>query len=224
MQVRRLAISAATAALAIATFAGSVSATTATGATVFLVNGLPGSSVDVCVNGHSVRSNFRYGQQLSFTRPAATYTLRVWAHRAIPCHGFLLSSKSLALTAGLNETVVARYVGGHPALTAFTNDLTGTNVSQATITVRHTATAPTVDIWLNDGASPAITGLVRGGSAGPMAVTAGVNSWWASAVGGFRPLIGPRVAQLAASTAYQIYAIGTSPANYRFVVIAQPGV
>lgn len=224
MQIRRLAVSTAAAALAVATFAGSVSAVTLTGATVFMVNGLPGSLVDVCVNGHAVKSNVRYGQQFSFSRPAATYKMRVWAHRAVPCHGLLLSSKSLVLTDGLNETVVARYVSGHPALTVFTNDLTGTSVTDATITIRHTATLGPVDVWINGGASPAVSSLARGASSGPAPVAAGVTSWWASAVGGFAPVIGPRVAKLVAGTAYQIYAIGTKLSNYRFVVVRQPGV
>ncbi len=40
----------------------------------------------------------------------------------------------------------------------------------------------------------------------------------------YAPVIGPRVAELNDGRAYQILAVGTSAANYRFIVINQAGV
>ena len=224
MKFRKFALAAATATLAISAFAGTVAAATPANATVFVAHGIPGANVDVCVNGKPVKTGFKYGQQFKASLPAGQYTVKVWAHHAPACHGVLLITKKLTLTSGENATAVANYVAGHRSLSVFVNDLTGTSGSKATITVRHTATAGTVDVWLNGGAAPTVPGLARGASAGPVAVDAGVYSWWVSARGHYAPVIGPAVAKLAAGKAYQIYAVGTKAANFRFIVIAQKGM
>ena len=225
MKIRRLGLSAAAAALALTAFAGSVSAAAPTGATVNVAHGIPGAKVDVCVAGSAVKTDFKYGQQFKAQLPAGTYTIRVKAAaHAAPCKGTLLIKQSVTLTDGLNATAVANYVAGKPALSIFVNDLSGTSDSKATITVRHTAKAPTVDVWLNGGKAPAIENLARQSSVGPVAVDAGVYSWWVSADGAYAPVIGPRVAELMAGNAYQILAVGTNVANYRFIVIGQAGV
>jgi hypothetical protein len=223
VKFRKFSLAVATAAMALAAFAGTASAA-ATPATVFVAHGIPGVAVDVCVNGSIVaKANFKYGQQFKATLPAGTYTFRVRAHTAIPCHGKVLIYKRLALTSGLNATAVANVQGGTPHLSIFVNDLTGTDGTHATITVHHTATAPKVDVWLNGGTAPAVPGLATGASAGPVPVTTGVYSWWVSLPGKYAPVIAPRVRNLAAGYAYQIYAVGTSTLNYRFIVIGQAG-
>jgi len=224
MKFGKLGLVLATAALAVTAFAGSVSAVVAAPATVTVAHGIPGAVVDVCVNGKEVKASFHYGKQFTASLPAGTYTVKVWAHHTPACHGTLLITKKLTLTAGLNATAVARIVASKPALTVFVNDLTGTSATKATITVRHTASAGTVDVWLNGGAAPAVPGLKRGASAGPVALDAGVYSWWVSAPGAYTPVIGPRVAKLVAGHAYQILAVGTNAANFRFIVINQMGV
>lgn len=222
MKIRRLGLSVAAAALALTAFGGSVSA--ATPATLTVAHGIPGVAVDVCLAGSAVRSNFKYGQQFKAQLPAGTYTFRVRARTASPCHGTLLIKKTVTLTDGLNATAVANFVAGKPTLSIFVNDLTGTSATKATITVRHTAKAPTVDVWLNGGAAPAVPGLARHTSAGPVAVDAAVYSWWVALPGTYAPVIGPRVASLSAGHAYQILAVGTNAGNYRFIVINQMGV
>jgi hypothetical protein len=190
---------------------------------VIVAHGIPGVKVDVCVAGSAVKKNFRYGEQFKASLPAGTYTIRVRADAPNPCKGAVLIKQSVTLTDGLNATAVANYVAGKPALSIFVNDLTGTTSEDATITVRHTARAPMVDVWLNGGTAPAVENLARKASAGPVAVPEGVYSWWVSADGTYAPVIGPRVAELSAGRAYQILAVGTRAANYRFIVINQAG-
>jgi hypothetical protein len=223
MKLRRLGLTVAASALALTAFAGTASAATP-GATVNVAHGIPGVKVDVCVAGSAVKKDFKYGQKFQATLPAGTYTIRVRAAaHAATCRGTVLIKQSVTLTDGLNATAVANYVAGKPALSIFVNDLTVPSPDKATITVRHTAKAPTVDVWLNGGTAPAIENLARQGSVGPVAVDAAVYSWWVSADGGYAPVIGPRVAELKAGRAYQILAVGTKPANYRFIVISQAG-
>jgi len=226
MSMRRLSLLAAASAFAVVALAGSASAVVPvpTTAKVFVAHGIPGAVVDVCVDGKEVRSTFRYGQQFVLEAvPAGAHTIKVHPASRFRCGGAAIIRKTVTLTGGLNATLMARIIGGKPGLQVFVNDTAIAPASKASITVRHTATAPTVDVWLNGGAAPAITSLARGKSAGPVVVAPGVYSWWASAVGSWKPAIGPRVANLYAGRAYQIYAVGTNANNYRFIVISQPG-
>ncbi len=223
MKIRSIGLAAATAALAISTVAGSVSAAVPTTAKVFVVHGIPGAKVDVCVSGSEVKSNFRYGQTFVLNAvPAGTYVVKLYPASKLKCHGPVVARRTVTLTGGLNATAVARLIGGKPGIQVFVNDTTVPS-GKATITVRHTASAPTVDVWLNGGAAPAVPGLAKGASAGPVALDPAVYSWWVSGVGGYKPVIGPGVASLSAGNAYQIYAVGTNVHNYRFVVVGQAG-
>jgi hypothetical protein len=223
MKFRRLGLSVAATAIALTSFAGPAFAAAPTGATVNVVHGIPGVKVDVCVAGSAVKTNFKYGQQFRATLPAGAYRFVVRVDAPLPCKGPVVIKQAVTLTDGLNATAVANYVAGAPALSIFVNDLTGTTTEKATITVRHTARAPMVDVWLNGGTGPAVENLARHTEAGPVAVDEGVYSWWVSADGGYAPVIGPRVAELMAGHAYQILAVGTNVANYRFVVVHQAG-
>jgi hypothetical protein len=221
MKLRGLSLAIAGAAVAVTAFAGAASA--AAPATVNVAHGIPGVAVDVCLGRTAVKANFKYGQQFRAQLPAGSYKLSVRAHTVTPCRGAVLIKQTVTLTAGLNATAVANYVAGKPGLSIFVNDLSGTTADTATISVVHAATAPRVDVWLNGGTAPAVSGLLRHTAVGPVAVDKGVYSWWVSAAGGYKPVIGPRVASLSAGHAYQIIAVGTRPANYRFIVINQLG-
>ncbi len=224
MRLRRFGLAVAGATLAVATIAATASAVPPTTATVSVVHGIPGVTVNVCLDGKRVKSSLHYGGQFTLAAVAAG------SHRVklVPwnrgCGATALAAKTVALTGGLSATIVAKPVGNHLGLQVFTNDLSISAPGKTTITVRHTAIAPSVAVWLNGGTAPVVASLARGASTGPVELTPGVYSWWASAVGGFKPVIGPRVASLAGNRAYQIYAVGTKAANYRFVVVSRPAV
>jgi hypothetical protein len=223
MRIRRIGLAFAGAALAVATLAGTASAAPL-GATVSVVHGVPGAKVNVCIDGTKVKSGFTYGSQFTLTGvPADTYRVKL-VPAGHGCKATAIVVKNVAVTDGLNATIVARTTSSGVGLRVFVNDLSVSAAGKSTVTVRHTAAAPTVAVWVNGGSAPLVPSLARLGSAGPVEVSPAVYSWWVSAVGGYAPVIGPAVASLAGDTAYQIYAVGTRPANYWFVVVAQPAV
>ncbi|MFN8631224.1 MAG: DUF4397 domain-containing protein [Chloroflexota bacterium] len=119
-----------------------------------MAHGIPGVAVDVCVNnGIVAKANFKYGQQFKASLPAGKYIFRVRLHTAVPCKGKVVIYKSLTLTEGLNATAVANVQGGKPHLSIFANSFTGVDGTHATVTVRHAASAPTVDVWVNGGSA-----------------------------------------------------------------------
>lgn len=227
MRPRKILLTAASTAFAISALAMPVSA--GTPATVFVAHGIPGAKVDVCVNGAEVRSNFRYGRQFKAELPAGNYRVKVYLADPRECRGVKVIDEQLALSDGLNATAVARIINGAPGLQVFVNDL-DIDGPGASLTVRHTAKAPTVDVYLAgtvdlaiDGSEPTIADFPRGASAGPVPIKPNTYAWWVTLADQTAPVIGPAVAYLEAGVAYQVHAVGTKPSNYRFIVIGQPG-
>ena len=194
------------------------------GGTIWVAHGIPGVKVDVCVNGAEARSNFKYGNAFALEGVAAgTYTVKVRLAAPGTCTGAVAISKKVDVVNGLNATAVARLVRGAPGLSVFVNDTGLSTLNKASVTVRHTAKAPTVDVWVNGGAGPLVAGLSKGEEAGPVEVNDAVYSYWVSAEGSYAPVIGPDVAMLESGVAYQILAVGTNASNWRFIVIGQDG-
>jgi Domain of unknown function (DUF4397) len=225
MKKRRFFAAVLTAVMALGLLAGTASAGGGAGATVWVAHGIPGVKVDVCVNGDEVRSNFKYGNTFALEGvPAGTYRIKVRLASAGDCKGAVAIDEKVDLTDGLNATAVARVVKGQPALSIFVNDIGIADADNASVTVRHTAKAPTVAVWVNGGAGPLVPGLKRGAEAGPVEVPGdAVYSYWVSAEGDSAPVIGPDVAELAPGVAYQILAVGSNASNWRFIVTGQAG-
>lgn len=225
MRMKRLLGVALTGAMAVGLFALPASAGGA-GATVFVAHGIPGVKVDVCVNGAEARSNFKYGRafELGSGIPAGTYKVKVRLASDGECEGAVAISQKVELTDGLNATATAVVRQGEPQLDIRVNDTAIGGGMNASVTVRHLAKAPTVDVWVNGGSGPAVEGLERFEEAGPVELPGDeVYAYWVAAEGDSAPVIGPDVAELAQDTAYQIMAVGTNASNWRFIVIGQPG-
>jgi hypothetical protein len=200
---------------------GAGSATAAAGkATLWVLHGVPGAKVDVCVNRAEVKSNFTYGQQFSASLPAGSYRVSVRAAASGTCTGAIILYAHPTLKAGGNYTAVAGLgVLGKPSLFLFKNDVRKTAAGAARLSIRHTAAAPRVDVWA-DG-SKLISGL-RWGASSTMTVPRGSYRVAVAPAGTTTIVIGPQTFKLAAGQAYQVYATGSAKAGYRFQVIAQP--
>lgn len=130
-------------------------------ATVSVLHGVPGATVDVYANGKALLTNFKPGtltdpQEL----PAGTYDLKVTAAGAGAGGAAVVEANDVQVPAGANATVVAHLAAdGKPMLTPFVNDVSTLKAGQARLTVRHTAAAPAVDVRANGKA--AFQGLVN---------------------------------------------------------------
>lgn len=138
--------------LALALFAMTAGAALASGhgAKVSVVHGVPGLTVDVFVNGDLTLEDFEYGDVAGpLELPAGEYDLAVSPADA-GIGAAVLTADDVALTDGLNATVVAHLTeGGDPTLSVFVNDTSSIDAGNGRVTVRHTAQAPAVDIWAN---------------------------------------------------------------------------
>lgn len=137
--------------LALAPAAFAVPAHAAEEATVSILHGVPGATVDVYANGDSLLTDFEPGTLTDpVMLPAGEYDLKVTAAGAGADGDAVIEANDVAVPAGANITVVAHLdEAGTPVLTPFVNDTAPLDAGQARITVRHTAAAPAVDVRAN---------------------------------------------------------------------------
>lgn len=143
------------AALATVGVAAPATALSSTTADIWVVHAFPGVEVDVYINGDLALDSFKPGGVEPLVDvPAGNYVVDIVpaADPAAPTitEGTGLFGTGAAgadIEAGVSYSLVAHpEVGGDPVLAAFENDLTPAAAGQASVTVRHTADAPAVDV------------------------------------------------------------------------------
>jgi hypothetical protein len=186
-------------------------------ATVNVVHGIPGATVNVCVDGGAAIRDFTYGEKaVGVALPAGKHRVRVVA-AGKPCSSAAILRHRYVLDAGRNYTVVAAVrPSGAPALRAFVNDVRRVDAGKARLTVRHTAQAPAVNVWAN-GAKLIGGHRYTSGDSRTFAVPKGSYRVKVTLPDRRKPVIGPTSLMLRSGRAYQVYAVGT-PGDYRLVV------
>jgi hypothetical protein len=130
-------------------------------ATVMLLHGIPGATVDVAVDGAVVVANFEPGDMQDLSSFAGQTLKNVEVRAAGTTDVVIGPVAELAVPASGNWTLVAHLdADGKPTLTPFQNDTTAVAAGSGRLTVVHAAAAPAVDIVLGD-ARP-VTNLVNG--------------------------------------------------------------
>jgi hypothetical protein len=196
------------------------SASAAGKATLNVVHGIPGITVDVCVDGTKAIPDFEPGDVVKNVElSAASHTFKIVA-QGDPCDGSGILVVTTGLEAGKNYTAIANLnASGTPNLKLFTNNVNPTKPGNARLTVRHTADAPAVNVWANGAKLIGGTDFTWGKSA-TIGTPKGIYAVWVSLSGDFTPVIGPRVWELKAGRAYQVYAWGDGTSGYRFAVVS----
>ncbi len=156
----RFALIAATALVALPLAVAAPAAASGSNASVTVVHGVPGLTVDVYANGEELLADFEPGTVTDpVSLPAGSYDLAVFAAGEGPDGTPAIEANDVTVPAGANVSVVAHLTAsGDPVLTPFVNDVTRVAAGQARLTVRHTAAAPAVDIRAGGAvAFPALT-------------------------------------------------------------------
>ncbi len=131
------------------------SAAAAPDATVSLMHGIPGATVDVVVDGAVVIPNFQPGTMQDISSFAGQTLKNVEVRAAGTTTVVIGPIPSLAVPDSGNWTVIAHLDASRkPTLTPFQNDTDALPAGQGRLIVRHTAAAPAVDIVLADGSRP----------------------------------------------------------------------
>ncbi len=138
------------AALATVGVAAPATALSSTTADIWVVHAVPGVTVDVYIEGALAIEDFVPGAVRALpNQPApATYTVDIVpANDPAPAQGAGLITADAAVVVNTSYTLVAHpEVGGALTISPFVNSLTPVGAGQASVTVRHTADAPAVDV------------------------------------------------------------------------------
>lgn len=180
-------------------------------ATVTLLHGIPGATVDVAVGGEVLLPGFEPGttQDLS---AFAGQTLMDVEVRAAGTEDIVIGPiAELAVPDSGNWTVMAHLdAEGTPTIAAFENNTAPTADGEGRLTVRHTAAAPAVDLVVGD-ARP-IEGAENGASA-ELALPAGEIAGAQLAPAGGDPIVDVPTVNLAAGSNLIVYAVGSLEAE-----------
>lgn len=198
---------------------GAAPASAAGTAKLNVVHGIPGVTVNVCVDGMEAVPDFMPGDLAkNVALPAGRHTFKIVA-QADTCSDAAILHATADLSAGKNYTAIASLkASGTPNLKLFGNDVRETPAGRARLTVRHTAAAPAVNVWANGARLIGGTDFTWGKSA-TVRVPKGLYAAWVSLPGRHAPVIGPDVLQLKPGYAYQVYAWGEGTSGYNLAVV-----
>src|SRR4051812_9270327 len=192
---------------------GGLSALTATPALaansqVSVVHGIPGTPVDVYVNGTKTLPDFQPGKVAGpLTLPAGSYDLAL-TKVGEPLSAAILKVDNANVPGGANISLVAHLTAaGKPTITPFVNDVKKLSAGQARLIVRHTAAAPAVDV--RAGGKPVFTKLTNPHEA-KADVPAGSVKADVVLSGTGTVVLGPADLNLKEGTATIVYAVGSA--------------
>ncbi len=151
----RTRIFAAGAVAALALAGATMPASAADGdASLSVLHGVPGMTVDVYVNGDLTLDDFEPGDLAGpLDLPAGTYTVAITASDAEDDSEPAIGPIDLDLEANMNYTAVAHLdADGAPTAALFTNDMSKVKAGEGRLTVRHVAAAPAVDVLAGEDA------------------------------------------------------------------------
>lgn len=178
-------------------------------ATVSVLHGVPGLTVDVYANGEELIPGFEPGTLTDpLSLPAGTYDIAIFPEGEGPDGDPAIEASGVEVPAGVNATIVAHLTeDGEPTASVFVNDTSELAAGQARVTVRHIAAAPEVDVRVNE--TPTFEQL-----ANPDEATADVDAGTVSAdvvlAGTEDVALGPADLDLAEGVGTIVYAWGSA--------------
>ena len=176
-------------------------------ATITLLHGIPGATVDVAVDGSVVVPGFEPGATQDLSAFAGQTLANVEVRAAGTEDVVIGPIAEFPVPASGNWTVVAHLdAEGMPTITPFENNTAMTADGEGRLTVRHTAAAPAVDLVVGD-ARP-IENAANGASA-DLELPAGEIAGAQLAPTGGDPIVDVPTVNLAAGTNLIVYAVGS---------------
>jgi hypothetical protein len=207
--MRRSSTAAAVLAVPLLVAATASAAASTSEATVSVLHGVPGLTVDVFANGDELIPDFEPGTLTDpLALPAGTYDIAIFADGEGPGGTPAIEAPGVEVPAGANATIVAHLTeSGDPTATVFVNDTAQLDPGLARVVVRHVAAAPAVDVRVNG--TPTFEGLTNPNEASAD-VAAGTVSADVVLAGTETVAIGPADLDLAEGTSTLVYAWGSA--------------
>lgn len=189
-------------------------------ATVSVVHGIPGTTVDVYVDGELALDDFapeEIAGPLALT--GETHSVEVKSSDGATS---IIGPDDFDLTGGGNFTIVAHYdTDMSPVLTAFQNDYEPVDTGMAEVVVRHVADAGTVDVINAADDGVLASELSNDGDSASVMVPVGSYDIEVVATGTTEPALIAGTVDLAEYTKYFVYAIGSADDD-SLTLVVQP--
>jgi hypothetical protein len=184
-------------------------------ATVFVVQGVPGVSVDVALDGECAIENLSFADHygpMSLAPDSYAVTVSV-ANPMSPCGGMPVGSANFTFADDENATIVAYLSGtGTPTIEKFENDVSRPAPGTSRIIAHHCAAAPAADISVQRDMDamflPTVSDLMNGDQ---VVEEFRPGDWFVSIApaGSTDPAIGPTEVKLRPFMVYMLYAVGS---------------
>lgn len=206
--------------LATLTFAGvaTLTATPAYAATaeVSAIHGIPGTPVDVYLNGAKTLDTFAPGEVAGpLSLAAGVYDIAL-TEPGEPVANAILTVDDAEVLGGTNISMAAHLdASGQPKITSFVNDTSKVEAGKSRLIARHIAAAPAMDV--RAGGAPVFTNLTNSNEA-KVDMEAGTIKADAVLAGTETVTIGPADLELSEGTATIVYAFGSADAGTLEVV------
>jgi Domain of unknown function (DUF4397) len=187
-------------------------------ATVTVIHGVPGVTVDVCADGKAAIPGFTFTTQKTLSLPAGSYSLGVVKAGQACSAANYLASASATLSSGENASVIA-YLNGDthkPTLGLYQNDMSGVPAGQGRVVLSHNADAPAVKVSAGGTTlAPSLSPGLQAALTVPAKTYSGINVDVASS--GAAAISGASVPVKAASDTI-VYVVGSASAKYSAIV------
>lgn len=206
--------------------------------------------VDINVSGVGCAiTGFAFGDRVGpIVLPAGTYDITVsLADEMNPCDGTaVIGLEGVVLPEGANGTIIAHRTADGSAgpgdllgvgitATLFANDFAPTDPGTARLVAHHTAAAPSVDVVVSrDYSDPNAPGVTVPGFTNPTAADEAMLSqinadfrpgdWEVALEIGGAAVFGPDTLNLKPFTATYVYAVGTFPTTFQYLVFTETGL
>ena len=189
---------------------------------VYIVNGLPGPGLELCISGSGeVRRNLEYGDRHRASDVSGPHRIALRRASSGACRGKVVVRSRWTFDPDRSYTIVAWKQGGGLEFKRFGTSLDPTPAGQARFTFRHTADG-VVDFWTDRDDEPLFAAAARGSQFTelmPSVPSDSIYVVWCSRPGSLEPVEGPRVFETTEGQSVQLITVGTKDSNSRFVVI-----
>jgi len=216
-----IGISLGTAALVLA-----LAASAAANGRVAIVNGIPGRTVEICVNGKEIKSGLKYGHVVVRGLGNGDKSLRIRASKPGKCSGAILGRLGFSVADGTDLTIAGTRFGPQKVLLWENTDNPPPGVGM--VMLRHAADVGTVGFKysLPDGGTPWTDSVddpwtkgARGWGLRPDGV---LMIWWAHQPPVQRVVAGPYQLVVEGGNRHESVLVGSNLGNLRFVRFKVP--
>lgn len=185
-------------------------------ATLYVVQGVPGTTIDVAIDGQSVAQDVPTATVVGpFTVPGGTRTIAFTDD-----NGAVVAENSVETPGGSSADLVLHMTtaaGDPPVVTRFDNDLTSVPSDKASVTVAHTAAVPPADIRVD---GKVLFANVANAESLNLVVPAGSYSVDIVPTGASSPVVfGPVTLTVQGGSLNRVYAVGDPAASTMNVAV-----